>query len=302
MTAADEVRFDGKVAVVTGAGGGLGREHALVLAARGARVVVNDVGGSVDGSGHDTSPAQNVVDEIVALGGEAVANFSSVATPEGGAHIVETAIESYGGLDIVVNNAGILRDQSFAKVDPDTVDAVFAVHLGGAINVTRAAWPTFREQKHGRVINTTSPAGIFGNFGQAVYGTAKAGLVGLTKTLSIEGAKYGITANAIAPFAVTRMTESIIGPLAPRVRPGLVSPLVAYLASDQCSETGSVYTVGGGRVAKFFTAMTEGWTRTDDQLTPEDVRDHWSEINDTSRFTLPQGMNDDFRALKRALS
>ncbi|MDQ2637412.1 MAG: SDR family NAD(P)-dependent oxidoreductase [Actinomycetota bacterium] len=302
MTGADEVRFDGRVAVVTGAGGGLGREHALLLAARGARVVVNDVGGSVDGSGHDTSPTQSVVKEIIELGGDAVGNFSSVATPEGGAEIIETAIERYGRLDVVVNNAGILRDQSFAKVDPATVKAVLSVHLNGAINVTHAAWPIFREQKYGRVINTTSPAGVFGNFGQAIYGTAKAGLVGLTKTLAVEGGKYGITANAIAPFALTRMTESIIGPLAPRVRPGLVSPLVAYLASERCCETGSVYTVGGGRVAKFFTAMTDGWTRKDDQLTPEDVRDHWMEINDTSKFTLPQGMNDDFRALKRALS
>ncbi|MGV0794849.1 SDR family NAD(P)-dependent oxidoreductase [Mycolicibacterium sp. XJ1819] len=302
MTVSPEVRFDGRVAVVTGAGGGLGREHALLLAARGARVVVNDVGGAVDGSGCDTSPAQSVVNEIEALGGDAIASFSSVATPQGGAEIVTMAVEHYGRLDVVINNAGILRDQSFAKVDPDVVDAVFAVHLGGAINVTRAAWPTFREQEYGRVLNTTSPAGIFGNFGQATYGTAKAGLIGLTKTLAIEGAKYGITANAIAPFAVTRMTESIIGPLGPRVRPGLVSPLVAYLASEQCAETGSVYTVGGGRVAKFFVAMTEGWTRKDDNLTPEDVRDHWTDINDSSKFTLPQEMNDDFRALKKALA
>jgi len=294
--------LDNRVAIVTGAAGGLGRAHALLLARYGARVVVNDLGTLVDGNGSDESAAAAVVNEITAAGGEAIADTNSVTTPEGGQAIVDAAIKAFGQIDIVVNNAGILRDKSFQNMTPELVDGVFDVHLRGAFNVTRPAWLHFREQGHGRVINTSSNAGILGNFGQANYGTAKAGLVGFTNVLAIEGAKHKITVNAIAPIARTRMTEDILGKLAARLAPELVSPLVVWLASDECQETGRVYSVGGGRVARFFTAMSDGWSRSDGELSPEDVRDHWAEINDDTRFSVPEGIADDFRALRQALN
>jgi NAD(P)-dependent dehydrogenase (short-subunit alcohol dehydrogenase family) len=295
------VDLENRVAIVTGAGRGLGREHALMLARHGARVVVNDLGAGLNGEGTDDSAASQVVDEIVANGGEAVADFNSVTTPEGGQAIVDTAIAAFKQVDIVVNNAGILRDKTFYNMTDDLVGPVFDVHLRGAFNVTRPAWEIFRAQGYGRVVNTSSAAGVLGNFGQANYGAAKAGLVGFTYVLALEGAKFNITANAIAPVARTRMTEDILGKLADAVAPELVSPLVVWLCSVECSETGAVYTVGGGRVARFFTAMTDGWTRTDGALTPEDVRDHWEEINDESKYSVPNGIADDFRALRRAL-
>jgi NAD(P)-dependent dehydrogenase (short-subunit alcohol dehydrogenase family) len=298
---AGPVTLDGRVAIVTGAGGGLGREHALLLARHGAKVVVNDFGTLVDGNGQDVAAADSVVAEITAMGGEAVADAHSVATPEGGRAIVDAAIEAFGRIDIVVNNAGILRDKAFQNMTPEFVDPVFDVHLRGAFNVTRLAWEYFREQGHGRVINTSSAAGVLGNFGQANYGAAKAGLVGLTNVLAVEGAKFNITANAITPVARTRMTEDILGKLADQVAPGLVSPLVVWLSSDECTDTGRVYTVGGGRIARFFVAMSEGWTQTDGLLTTEDVRNHWAEINDQTRYSLPTGIADDFRALRNAL-
>ena len=207
-----DLGFDGKVAIITGAGGGLGRSHALELARRGALVVVNDLGGSVDGTGSGTTAAQAVVDEITAAGGEAVANYDSVATPEGGQAIVQTALDALGRVDIIINNAGILRDASFKNMDADKVDPVLDVHLRGAFNVTQPAWEHMRDQGYGRIVNTRSGAGIFGNFGQTNYGAAKMGLVGLTRVLAVEGAKYNIKANAIAPVAKTRMTEDILGP------------------------------------------------------------------------------------------
>jgi len=296
------VRLDDRVAIVTGAGGGIGREHALLLAARGAAVVVNDVGGGVDGTGTDATPAQRVVDEIIAAGGAAVADATSVATVDGGQAIVNAAREAFGRIDIVVNNAGILRDKAFHNLASDSINAVLDVHLRGAFNVTRAAWPHLRAQNHGRVVCTTSVAGLLGNFGQANYAAAKAGLVGLTKVLAIEGARSNITAHAIAPIARTRMTEDVLGPLIDRVHTRLVSPLLVWLASDECVETGNVYSVGGGRVARFEVCLTPGWTRTDGVLTPEDVRDHWDAINDTSVLDLARNMSDDFRALRKALS
>jgi NAD(P)-dependent dehydrogenase (short-subunit alcohol dehydrogenase family) len=297
----DWVDLENRVAIVTGAGRGLGREHALMLARHGARVVVNDLGAGLDGEGNDDSAASLVVAEIVANGGEAVADFNSVTTPEGGQAIVETAMKAFEQVDIVVNNAGILRDKTFHNMTDAFVEPVLDVHLRGAFNVTRPAWEIFRSQGHGRVINTSSAAGVLGNFGQSNYAAAKAGLVGLTYVLALEGAKFNITANAIAPVARTRMTEDILGKLADAVSPELVSPLVVWLSSTECTDTGSVFTVGGGRVARFFTAMTDGWTRTDGALTPEDVRAHWEEINDESKFTVPNGITDDFRALRRAL-
>ncbi|MFO7779613.1 MAG: SDR family oxidoreductase [Nitriliruptoraceae bacterium] len=274
------IEFDGQVAIVTGAGGGLGRSHALLLADRGAKVVVNDLGGARDGTGTDTSMADQVVAEIEAAGGEAVANHDGVQTWEGGQAIVQTALDTFGRVDIVVNNAGILRDASFAKLTEEQLAPVVQVHLLGGFHVTRAAWGTMREQGYGRVICTTSGSGLYGNFGQSNYSAAKLGLVGLTRTLAIEGAKYGITANAIAPVAKSRMTEDLMpAELLDRLEPEYVSPVVAYLASESCTDTGRIFSVGGGYVARV--ALLEGAGATFDAVpTPEEIADAWSTIEE----------------------
>ena len=286
-----DLGFDNKVAIVTGAGGGLGRQHALLFAARGARVVVNDLGGAVDGSGSSAGPAQKVVDEIVALGGEAVADTNSVATPDGGAAIVQTALSRFGRVDIVVNNAGILRDKAFHNMEPDLLNPVLDVHLKGAFNVTRPAFVAMREQGYGRIVSTSSAAGIFGNFGQTNYGAAKMGLVGLTRVLSVEGAKYNIKANVIAPLALTRMTENIMGPLADKLDPHFVSPIVAWLAHEECPTTGEVFSVGGGRVARVFIAETRGYFNAD--LSVEDIRDNWATICDEKGYSVPRTLREE---------
>jgi NAD(P)-dependent dehydrogenase (short-subunit alcohol dehydrogenase family) len=286
-----ELGYDGKVAIITGAGGGLGRQHALLLASRGALIVVNDLGGSVDGTGANASAAQKVVDEIKAAGGEAVANHSSVATPEGGQEIVQTAIDTYGRVDIVINNAGILRDKAFHNMEPDLMNPVFDVHLKGAFHVTQPAWVRMREQGYGRIISTSSAAGIFGNFGQTNYGAAKMGLVGFTRVLAVEGAKYNIKANAIAPLALTRMTESIMGALGDKLDPGLVSPLVAFLAHEDCPVSGQTFSVGGGRVAHVFIGETQGFTKAD--LSLEDVRDNWGTITDQTGYAVPGNLAEE---------
>jgi NAD(P)-dependent dehydrogenase (short-subunit alcohol dehydrogenase family) len=296
-----DLGFDGKVAIVTGAGGGLGREHSLLLASRGALVVVNDVGGAVDGTGGDAGPAQQVVDEIKAKGGEAVADTNSVATPEGGEAIVQTALDAFERVDIVVNNAGILRDKAFHNLTPDLVDPVIDVHLRGAFYVTRPAWVHMREQNYGRVIVTASSAGILGNFGQANYGAAKMGLVGLAHVLAQEGGRYNIKANAVAPIAATRMTREIFGDLADRLDPALVSPVVAWLAHEDCPVSGHTYSVGGGRVARVFVGQGPGYMRTDAPLTPEDVRDHFGEIERTDDFTIFENATDELRAVASQL-
>lgn len=286
-----DIGFDGKVAIITGAGGGLGKEHALLLAGRGALVVVNDLGGAVDGTGSNVGAAQAVVDEIKAAGGEAVANTDSVATPEGGKAIVQTAIDTFGRVDIIVNNAGILRDKSFHNMTSDMVDAVLDVHLRGAFNVTLPAWPLMREQGYGRVISTASSSGIFGNFGQANYGAAKMGLVGLTRVLALEGAKYNITANAIAPVAYTRMTEGLLDALGEALKPELVSPVVAYLASESCTVTGRIFSVGGGRVAEVFIGEGPGYFSA--ELTPEQVAENWETITSRENYVTPANGGED---------
>ncbi len=283
------IDFDGRVAIVTGAGGGLGRSHALLLASRGAKVVVNDLGGSRDGSGGGSEMADAVVQEIVDAGGEAVANAEGVHTWEGGEAIVQNALDAFGRVDIVVNNAGILRDTSFAKLQEDQLDLVLKVHLYGAFHVARAAWPHLKDQGYGRIINTTSGSGLYGNFGQSNYSAGKMGQVGLTRTLAIEGAKYGITANAIAPVAKSRMTEDIMPPqLLERLEPEYVSPLVAYLASEGCTDTGRVYSVGGGYVARVAILEGEGVTF-DDVPSPDDIAEQWEQANEvgpgSSEFT-----------------
>ncbi len=287
-----DLGFDGKVAIITGAGGGLGREHALLLASRGALVVVNDLGGAVDGTGSDKGAAERVVDEINAAGGEAVADTNSVATPEGGAAIVQTALDAFAKVDIVINNAGILRDKAFHNASPDLWEPVFDVHLRGAFNVTQPAFAKMREQGYGRIVSTSSAAGIFGNFGQTNYGAAKMGLVGLTNVLAVEGAKYGIKANAIAPLALTRMTETIMGgEFAKRLDPALVSPLVAWLAHEDLDVSGEVFAVGGGRVARIFIGETPGFYS--EALTAEDVRDHWDQIRDTEGYAIPANLTEE---------
>src|SRR4051812_27772448 len=282
-----DLGFDGKVALITGAGGGLGRHHAKLLAERGARVVINDLGGAVDGTGSSATPAQQVVDEITELGGEAIADAHSVASPEGGIAMVKTAIDTFGRLDIVVNNAGILRDKSFGSLTPELLNVVIDVHLKGAFHVTMAAWPHFRAQSYGRVVNTTSASGLFGNFGQSNYGAAKMGLAGMTRVLAIEGAKYNILVNAIAPVARTRMTEEVLGKqFVEQVDPAYVSPVVAWLAHEDCDAFGEIYAVGGGRVAQIFIAETLGYTQAN--LTMEDVRDNLDQIRDRSGYEVPQ--------------
>ena len=289
-----DLGYDGKVAIITGAGGGLGRQHALLLAKRGALVVVNDLGGNIDGTGGDASAAQKVVDEIKAAGGEAVADHNSVATPEGGAAIVKTAVDTFGRVDIVVNDAGILRDKSFHNMSPDLMNPVFDVHLKGAFHVTQPAWVLMREQGYGRIISTSSAAGIFGNFGQTNYGAAKLGLVGFTRVLAVEGAKYNIKANAIAPLALTRMTEDLMGALADKLDPSQVSPIVAWLAHEDCPVSGQVYSVGGGRIANVFFGETQGYTKPGHSL--EDVRDNWEAIMSQKDYFVPQNLAEETAA------
>ncbi|WP_370469417.1 SDR family oxidoreductase [Egicoccus halophilus] len=295
--------FDGRVAIVTGAGGGLGRSHALLLAGRGAKVVVNDLGGNRAGEGGGSEMADAVVDEIRATGGEAVANYDGVHTWEGGQAIVQSAIDAFGRVDVVVNNAGILRDVSFAKLEQDQLDLVLKVHLYGGFHVARAAWPHLREQGYGRIVNTTSGSGLYGNFGQSNYSAAKLGLVGLTRTLAIEGAKYGITANVIAPVAASRMTEDIMPPqLLERLEPDYVSPLVAYLAAEACTDTGRIYSVGGGYMARV--AILEGEGATFDSVpSPDEVADAWDRIQqvgpDAAEFT--QGVMEQTGKIVQAL-
>jgi NAD(P)-dependent dehydrogenase (short-subunit alcohol dehydrogenase family) len=296
-----DLGFDGKVAIITGAGGGLGHSHALELAKRGALVVVNDLGGTVDGTGSDASAAQKVVDEIKAAGGDAVANHDSVSTPEGGEAIVQAAIDAFGRVDIVINNAGILRDKSFHNMTPDLVDPVIDVHLKGAFNVTRPAWIRFREQGYGRVVNTSSGAGIFGNFGQANYGAAKMGLVGFTRVLAVEGAKANIKVNCIAPVAKSRMTEDLMGALVEKLGPEFVTPLVAWLAHEDCPVSGEVYSVGGGHITRVFVGVTPGYTNSAD-LTVEDVRDHFEQIRNEDGYSVPANLNEELGLTLKALS
>jgi NAD(P)-dependent dehydrogenase (short-subunit alcohol dehydrogenase family) len=296
-----ELRFNGRVAIITGAGQGLGRQHALELAARGAKVVVNDLGGALDGSGSSAGPAAGVVEEIKKNGGEAVANTDNVATPEGAQAIVRTALDAFGKVDIVVNNAGILRDKSFKNMAPEEFDQVIAVHLRGSFLVTHAAWPHLREQAYGRVVMTSSPAGLFGNFGQANYASAKMGLVGLTKTLAAEGAKYNIKVNAIAPIAWTRMTEEMFPPeYKDKLSAELVTPVVAWLVHESNESTGETYSVGGGRVARVFVAEGPGFTG-QNGLRAEDVRDNWQQINETEPYLLAKNIGEQTMAIFDAI-
>jgi NAD(P)-dependent dehydrogenase (short-subunit alcohol dehydrogenase family) len=271
-----------RVVIVTGAGGGLGREYALTLAREGACVVVNDLGGARDGSGAGHNMADEVVSEITAAGGRAVANYDSVAEAAGAANIIKTAIDAFGAVHGVVSNAGILRDGTFHKMSDENWDAVLKVHLYGGYNVIRAAWPHFREQSFGRIVVATSTSGLFGNFGQANYGAAKLGLVGLINTLAQEGAKYNIKANAIAPIAATRMTEDILPPeVLKNLTPEYVAPVVGYLCTEEVPDSASVFIVGGGKVQRTALFQNEGVTFTSPPSV-SDIAARWSEIDDLS--------------------
>lgn len=297
-----DLSFAGRVAIITGAGGGLGRSHALELARRGADVLVNDLGGSLDGRGSSDSAAQRVVDEITALGGSAAPNYDTVATSAGGQAIVSAAVAAFGRVDILVNNAGILRDKAFHKMDDAMIDAVIDVHLKGALFVSRPAFALMRDQGYGRIINTTSASGLFGNFGQANYGAAKAGLVGLTRVLALEGAGHDIKVNAIAPIASTRMTQDILGELQARVSPESVSPMVAYLAHEECSVNGNVYSVAGGRIARIFVAETFGVVLADNSA--EAIRANLLLIDqvDGDGFYQPTSLHEETAIMAKALA
>ena len=297
-----EIRYDGRVAIVTGAGGGLGKTYALMLASRGASVVVNDLGGASDGTGGGSSMADEVVKQINESGGKAVANYDSVASPEGGEAICKAAVDNFGKVDIVVNNAGILRDKTFAKLEPSDLEAVIDVHLKGAFFVTQPAFRVMKEQNYGRIVFAASGAGIFGNFGQSNYGAAKMGLVGLSNVLSVEGAKYNIKCNVIAPIAKTRLTEQLLGPLADALDPNFVTPLVGFLCSEACELSHEIFDVGGGRYARIFLGMGPGWVAPKGQVpSTEEIRDNLDAIRDPEGYVIPASIADEMKAVAEAL-
>lgn len=297
-----DIRYDGRVAIITGAGGGLGKTYALLLGKRGAKVVVNDLGGKPDGTGASTSMADTTVSEIKAAGGEAVANYDSVSTPDGGKKITQCALDHFGRVDIVINNAGVLRDKTFLKLTPEELEIVLDVHLKGAFYVTQPAFASMKENNYGRIMMTASAAGIFGNFGQTNYGAAKMGLVGLAHVLAIEGAKNNIKCNVIAPIAKTRMTEQLLGPLADQVLPEHVTPLVAYLVSEKCELSHEVFSVGGGRFARIFVGLAPGWYAGKGKVaSPEDIRDHIDQIRNPEGYIIPANIGEEMMQLMKVL-
>ncbi|PRI13213.1 short-chain dehydrogenase [Mycobacterium shigaense] len=310
----NELRFDGQVAVTTGAAAGLGREYALLLASRGARLVVNDIGGSVTGDGSDAAAAGAVVDEIRRQGGAAVADNHSVASPEGGQAVIDTALNTWGRVDILINNAGIVRDAPFEDMCANRLEPLLDVHLRGAFHVTRPAWKAMREQGYGRILNTTSAAGILGNAGMSNYGSAKTGLIGFTRVLAAEGATHDIKVNAIAPIAYTRMLahsidgaeqshdaaaqavlDDLVNRYLKKLDPALVPPVAAFLTHRDCPVSGEIYTVGGGQVSRFFIGRTKGFYSP--ELSIEQVRDHLGEIRDETGYTVPGGPADEMSEL-----
>ncbi len=277
-----DVRFDGRVAIVTGAGGGLGRSHSLLLASRGAKVVVNDLGGGRDGEGNPSSEMANkVVEEIVAAGGEAIADAHGVDTAAGGEAMVKAALDKWGKVDIVIANAGILRDRAFHNLTEEDWDKIFAVHVKGSFNVIQPAFRIMRQNNYGRIIVTTSNAGLYGNFGQGNYSSAKTAVLGLASTLELEGAKYGIKANVIAPVAGSRLTEDVMPPaMLDKLKPEFVSPMVAYLCSEECEVSGNIFTAGGGYFGRAAIVESKGAIVSNPSI--EDIRDNFSKISDMS--------------------
>jgi NAD(P)-dependent dehydrogenase (short-subunit alcohol dehydrogenase family) len=274
-----DIRFDGKVAIVTGAGGGLGRQHALDLARRGAKVVINDLGSAVDGSGGSSEAAQKVVEEIRTLGGEVIANGASVTDEAGMNGMAQQALDAWGRIDILIANAGILRDRSFSKMEMADFEIVLNIHLMGTVKAAKAVWETMKAQDYGRIVVTTSSTGLYGNFGQSNYGAAKAGILGVMNTLKIEGQRNNIRVNAISPVAQTRMTEAIIPPGMDQLKPDYVTPGVLYLCSEE-APTGAILTAGAGVFSLARTYETEGINLNRPDLSPEMVRDNWSKIAD----------------------
>ncbi|MEA2681968.1 MAG: hypothetical protein QOK05_296 [Chloroflexota bacterium] len=295
------MRFDGQVVVITGAGRGLGRAHALEFARRGAAVVVNDVGGSVDGQGSNPAVADEVVAEIEGLGGRAVATAHSVASVDGGQHIIDTAIEAFGRVDALVNNAGIMIPGRFGDIGVEALDAIIDVHLKGAFHVTQPAFRAMRDQGYGRIVFTGSSAGVFGARELAAYGAAKAGLLGLARVVALEGAESGVLINTVLPMGRTRMgpaspvVEREVPPEHERgrlaflesIRPELVSPLVAYLASMQCAVTGGVFSAAGRGYARVFTGLTRGWVAAEDAVEAENIGDHFAQVEDLAGYSIP---------------
>jgi NAD(P)-dependent dehydrogenase (short-subunit alcohol dehydrogenase family) len=300
-----EIRFDDRVVIVTGAGGGLGKTYALEFARRGAKVVVNDLGGKSDGTGASASMADQVVKEITEAGGTAVSNHDSVSTPEGGEAIVQTAIDNFSKVDIVINNAGILRDKTFAKLTPEELGIVIDVHLKGAFYVSQPAFRSMKDNNYGRFVFTASAAGIFGNFGQTNYGAAKMGLVGLSNVLAVEGAKYNIKSNVIAPIAHTRLTENLLGPLAAKLAPECVTPLTVFLASEANPNTHEIYSVGGGRFARIFVGLCPGWMAEEGAgavVSAEDVQANLAKIRDTDGYIVPNSIGDEMGLVAKAFA
>jgi NAD(P)-dependent dehydrogenase (short-subunit alcohol dehydrogenase family) len=314
VTSSDDLRFDEQVAVITGAGGGLGKQYAMLLASRGARIVVNDTGGSVTGDGSNSEAADAAAEEIRERGGEAVADSHSVTSPEGGKAIIDTALRTWGRVDIVINNAGIVGDAPFEDMTAERLEPLVDVHLKGAFYVTRPAWKVMREQRYGRVLNTSSAAGILGAERMSNYGAAKTGLIGFTRVLAAEGADHNIRVNAIAPIAYTRMlahsvdgagqqddaaAQAVLGDLVgqylQKLDPALVAPVAAFLTHKDCPVSGEIYTVGAGHVARFFIGRTRGFHSS--ALSIEDVRDHLDEIRDEAGYTVPGGPADEMREL-----
>jgi len=290
-----EFSFEGRVAVVTGAGRGLGRAYARLLAERGAKVVVNDLGGSIEGDGADIGPAQTVVEEIKAAGGEAVADTNDVSTPAGGQAIIDSAINAFGRIDVLVNNAGIVRYAGLPEIEAENLERHLDVHLVGSFNTLRAAWPHFVEQGYGRVVLTTS-SGMFGLDNNLSYAAAKAGTVGLARSAKLAGEPHNIKVNLIAPAAMTRMgggeqpDDAQPVPGQPFMPSGAVAPMVAYLAHESCPVNGEIYTAGAGRFARLFIASTEGYVQEDGQATVEDVAKNWDTINDEKGYYVPSDL------------
>ena len=294
------VNFENRTVIVTGAGNGLGKAYALELGSRGAKVVVNDLGGSVDGSGSASSPADDVVNEIIKNGGEAIANYDSVATKEGGESIVQSALNNFGTVDAVINNAGILRDKSFANMSEDELSLILDVHLKGTFFVSQPAFKVMKENNYGRIVNVASPSGLFGNFGQSNYGAAKMGIVGLTNVLSIEGAKYNIKVNVIAPTAYTRMTEALLPEDVGKLFSAeLVTPMVVYLASEACEPTHEIFGVAAGRFARIGIITHNGYVNT--SATAEDISENIEEIRTIKDGTYPLSNEDELMIIQKAI-